>query len=451
MTEQAEITDEVKRWRGFTHKELYQMLHEGPGAQASADPSRRWAALNAALTEIGQDLAARLGATSEQWTGPAAGVAHDRLAPLAAWATESAAEAQGMRLVVENQADHIAKARAEMPAPEDAPSQQPDPLVAPAATVAAVQNDAEPIEAAVSAGEQKAFEVMAAYELNTSTNLATVAGFTASPVVMRVEADGSRRGEGVRGSTHANSFTGHLQVGGPHDHQQHRPQHHGGWQSGGWHGGAGDSAGGGSGVGGHRTGSSGASHTPRHAPTQARPLSPGVMAGTTPTDTTFGTPSGGVRHNPSQSRREREGNRAGSGNQPLTGGGADGAVRKPLLGTSAGIGSFDADGFGPGPATANGAQAGMGPAGTPMGGMGAGGGADSKLAPRRFGPEAIGGSQWFGDGGDSVANNGGPGSSGGGRQVGGRRRDLAQTEQPFSESVDIDGEDHRLPPGVIGG
>ncbi|WP_156754007.1 PPE domain-containing protein [Actinokineospora pegani] len=450
MTEQAEITDEVKRWRGFTHKELYQMLHEGPGAQASADPSRRWAALNAALTEIGQDLAARLGATSEQWTGPAAGVAYDRLAPLAAWATESATEAQGMRVVVENQADHIAKARAEMPAPEDAPSQQPDPLVPPAATVAAVQNDAEPIEAAVSAGEQKAFEVMAAYELNTTTNLSTVVGFTASPVVMQVETGRGRRGEGVQGSTHANSFTGHIQVGGQHDHQPHRPQHNGGWHGGGWHGGQG-----GVGVvgGGHSTGSSGASHTPQHTPVASRPLSPGAMAGTTPTDTTFGTPSGSTRQHPSQSRRERDGIRAGSGNQPLTSsGGADGAGRKPILGTFAGAGAFGTEGFGPAPATANGAQAGMGAAGAPMGGgMGAGGGADHKLAPRRFGPEAIGGSQWFGDGGDSVANNGGPGSASGGRQVGGRRRDLAQTEQPFSESVDIDGEDHRLPPGVIGG
>ncbi|MDQ3402083.1 MAG: hypothetical protein M3548_01635, partial [Actinomycetota bacterium] len=63
MTEQTDM----KRWRGFTHKELYQMLHAGLGAQASATPARRWAAVASTLDEVGQDLGAALETTGAGW------------------------------------------------------------------------------------------------------------------------------------------------------------------------------------------------------------------------------------------------------------------------------------------------------------------------------------------------------------------------------------------------
>lgn len=155
------MTEQTKRWRGFTHEELYRLLHEGPGAGASADPGRRWAELSSTLADVGQDLATALDSSGSGWVGRAAGRAYERLAPLAAWAITAGETAAGMRVAVENQGDYVAKARADMPAPENAPQQQPDPTIAPAIQVLGAQNDPEPIEAARSSGEQRAFEVMA--------------------------------------------------------------------------------------------------------------------------------------------------------------------------------------------------------------------------------------------------------------------------------------------------
>ncbi|GAA4301696.1 hypothetical protein GCM10023148_57960 [Actinokineospora soli] len=62
------------------------------------------------------------------------------------------------------------------------------------------------------------------------------------------------------------------------------------------------------------------------------------------------------------------------------------------------------------------------------------------MAARRFGPEAIGSAQWIADAADDPAP----------RVVSGRNRDLGATEQ-VTENVSVDGEDHHLPPPVIGG
>ncbi|GAA4291187.1 hypothetical protein GCM10023148_55080 [Actinokineospora soli] len=50
------MTEDTTRWRGFSHEELYRMLHDGPGAPSSATPSRRWAELAAALDDVGHQL-----------------------------------------------------------------------------------------------------------------------------------------------------------------------------------------------------------------------------------------------------------------------------------------------------------------------------------------------------------------------------------------------------------
>ncbi|EWC59412.1 hypothetical protein UO65_5273 [Actinokineospora spheciospongiae] len=451
MTEQATTTtDEAKRWRGFTHEELYRMLHDGPGAPASADPSRRWAAIAAALTEVGQDLGETLGATGGQWVGRAAGAAYDKLAPLAAWAQSSAVEAGNMRLVVENQGDHIAKARAEMPAPEDVPSQQPDPTAAPALAVVGVQTDAEPIEAAQSAGEQTAFEVMAAYELNTTTNLAAVVGFTKPATLLDSAALHHNRGEGVNGPTHSASFSGTLNTPGSDQGTTHRPVHTGGGPHGGGHvqvGGHGPSQG---------TGLSHAGGFQRTPFTPRAPLSPGMQVGTVPTgEVGFSTPVTSSTPGAKDRERSRSTNNVGTSTP-----GGPATHRAPGIGGGSGMSGmpgFGGDDFNTaGAATAAGTAApgGMNPgagAGAPMAG-GAGGvgtGSDNRMAPRRFGTEALGSSQWFGDAAESVAN--GTGANPNDRQVGGRRRDLSQTEQNIVESHDIDGEDFHLPPGVIGG
>ncbi|MGH3759064.1 hypothetical protein, partial [Actinophytocola sp.] len=72
----------------------------------------------------------------------------------------------------------------------------------------------------------------------------------------------------------------------------------------------------------------------------------------------------------------------------------------------------------------------------PASGMAAG--AQEKLALRRFGMDAIGSSQWFGDGDEAVVG-----------ESTRRRRDFRENAQ-VTESVSILGEEHKLPPNVIG-
>jgi hypothetical protein len=81
-------------------------------------------------------------------------------------------------------------------------------------------------------------------------------------------------------------------------------------------------------------------------------------------------------------------------------------------------------------------QASAGPV-APAAGTAVGGGQD-RMALRRFGMDAIGSNHWFGD--DEAVVGERPR----------RRRDFSETEKNVTESVDILGEEHKLPPTVIG-
>ncbi|HVK25084.1 MAG TPA: PPE domain-containing protein [Actinokineospora sp.] len=400
MTEQA-----TKRWQGFTHEELYRLLHEGPGAQASAAPARRWAEIATALTEVGQDLLTSLESTGAGWRGRAAGRAYDRLSPLAGWATESAEKAAEMRVAVENQGDHIARARAEMPAPESAPSQAPDPTVAPAVQVAGAQTDPEPVEAAKTSAEQRAFEVMTAYQQATESNLGTLTPLgVPAAVIEHGHGNSSTRGHGINMSTHTSSaptttvIHEHGHSPRPAPHAPHNPH---------W--------------GGQGVYISGA--TINAAP--PRPISPGVLSVSAP-----------MEPNPVLGAAPRSGSDAADAEDRPTRRPAPGAVigadPTPNSGGSSPLGTSAA----PPP------LGGTGTAGTPMapGASTTPSSSADKLGLRRFGADAVGSSQWFGDPVDQAPS----------RTVSGRRRDLAATEQ-VTESVHVDGEDHQLPPGVIGG
>jgi hypothetical protein len=91
-------------------------------------------------------------------------------------------------------------------------------------------------------------------------------------------------------------------------------------------------------------------------------------------------------------------------------------------------------------AAASQAAAGAHPgAGAPMAPTaGPAGGGQEKMAMRRFGMEAIGSSQWFGDNEEPVVG-----------QSPRRRFDLRESAD-VTESVSILDEEHKLPPNVIG-
>ncbi|MBC6448454.1 PPE domain-containing protein [Actinokineospora xionganensis] len=391
------MTEQTKRWRGFTHEELYRLLHEGPGAQASADPGRRWAELASTLSDVGQDLATALDSSGATWSGRAAGRAYERLTPLAAWATAAGESAAEMRVAVENQGDYVAKARADMPVPENVPQQQPDPTIAPAIQVVGAQTDPEPIEAARSTGEQRAFEVMAAYAEVTAANVTALSAFEQPAELL----DSGRERHGNRGhgiglsavvSTIASAVAAALPPLDEKPRGRHSPHVR-------------------DVVGNQGVVLSGATLQPEPA---RRTVTPGMSSGTAPVEA---HPAIGAAPGPAPKAREDRSSARGVPAVPA-------APAAPAIGDLA--------------ATPAGAMAGH--AGAPVSPTGAVAPTTAdKMAMRRFGTEALGSSQWFAETESAPS-----------RDVSGRRRDLGSAA-PVTESVVVDGEDHQLPPNVIGG
>jgi PPE family len=399
------------RWRGLTHKQLYQLLHDGPGAAASAEPARRWQEIATSLSEIGQDLRKSLEQSGARWSGKAAGSAYDRLSITAAWATDTSASAVEMRAAVENQAEHLARARADMPAPEDVPTAQPDPTATAAVQVAQAQTDLETAEAAASSAEERAFEVMAAYEQSTSTNTSAMATFS-PPEQLLLQSD-VRRGGGL--NVQETGTAGYEGYDGPR-HDNHRPRHHGN------------------------------PHWSQNSTNPAAHWGEQNQRGFLTTQPTAGTGGGGG--GPSYfagaaTPRRRETDQERFTNRPTSGAAPGNSFGASPSNTTQPRASMSNVALPPDmqAAAASQAAAAAQHAGAPMApaaGTGAAGLQQDRMAMRRFGMEAIGSNQWFGEVEEPVVG-----------QSPRRRRDFRENEE-VTESVSILDEEHQLPPNVIG-
>ncbi|MBP2322777.1 hypothetical protein JOF56_003162 [Kibdelosporangium banguiense] len=199
---------EVTRWRGFTHAELYAQLHSGPGATASAVPSRRWADLATTMQDISQDMTKAIADAKAMWAGAAANSAYAQLGEVAAWAGRTGDEAEKMRASVDQQADHIGRARAAMPAPGEEPTPQPDPAVAPVAQLLAMQKDHEVVERATTDAARRAFEVMEAYQNDTTSTTDALASFDESVDTSGHHGHNQRHRGGVLGFSEQTRLSG---------------------------------------------------------------------------------------------------------------------------------------------------------------------------------------------------------------------------------------------------
>ncbi|GAB1508717.1 PPE domain-containing protein [Actinophytocola sp. KF-1] len=419
---------EGTRWRGYTHKELYLMLHDGPGAAAAASPSRRWAEISSTLTEIGEDLKKALDLTGSGWQGRAAGAAYDRLSTTVAWATNAGANAGLMRTAVEDQADHIAKARADMPAPEGVPPVQPDPTVAPAVQVLQTQVDAEPAEAGASSAEERAVEVMAAYENNTKTTTASLANFDMPQKLLPNTGMSNGHGGGLLGilPTVVSGLVGH---GGPSRHDDH-PRNDWRGPRNDWH--------------GQSTGGSSAQWEERR-PLPPAPQAPGKTMGVSrePLLAPRIMMSGGTQERTANNRGGSGGGSGGGagggGGAPAAGGSSSGQGPMPQKTPSTNAALPPAEQFQQAAAASQAAATAHSGAGAPIApATGAVGGGQEKMALRRFGMDAIGSSQWFGDTEEPAVG-----------ESPKRRFDLRESAE-VTESVSILDEEHKLPPTVIG-
>ena len=244
------------RWQGYSHRELYDMLHSGPGSGASGAVADRWSAMAGALGDIQQEIAAGVTGSGATWDGSAADSARGAMGPLGEWAQQASTAADVMRISTELQGDLLAKARADMPVPVAVP-QQPSPV----GQLVTAQVDFEVAEMASQVAEQQAHQVMAQYEAATGDNTSTLGDFGEPPSV--VVDTTPITGPVVRGSVHVPE-TGRSIVRG-----------------------RGGRVGSGSGAAGERTGGAGARSTGRRAPSPGRAVpaeptaEPGVTEGGT--------------------------------------------------------------------------------------------------------------------------------------------------------------------------
>jgi hypothetical protein len=413
------LPDATTRWQGYTHTELYRLLNEGAGPKASAEPSRRWAELERTLSDVGQDLRSAIDRTSSGWSGRAAGAAYDQLAVLVHWAQRTSGSAGDMRLSVETQAEHLAKARADMPPPDDTDTAVAAPPPDPAVAVVTAGTDKEPIESSASTGAQKAFEVMATYQRNSDSTALTMAQFSAPTQVTGTFDIYRNPGTGVTVNTPIVAVG--VPAAGPpprddDDDDRGRGHHRGDLTEG------------------------AAAELDFRRPQLQAPSSFTVAAPMN--EPLFGL---GLPLSAGGSSSGRGGGRTSS--LPPTSGGGPVPHHHNALGSGPTGATAGAHPAGPDFQSAAAGQA-AAAAGTPSAGAAPGGaasgyaGTQDRAALRRLGAEVIGSGQWF------EAND--PDSSESVRGASPARRRREFRDDHVTESVSIDGEEHRLPPNVIG-
>jgi hypothetical protein len=181
------------RWRGYEHPELYKMINEGPGAQASEPQTTYWTNLSKELTEVDTDLNTKLNSLGSRWEGTAAESAQAGLTPLAAWAGDAETGSSVMKVSSEDQAQFVSDARSNMPEPVKVTTPAPSGWqyaaaaiggIGPALAVAQQANDHEEQESAQNAAEQKAVQTMETYESSSTWNRDTLGTFVPPPDVV---------------------------------------------------------------------------------------------------------------------------------------------------------------------------------------------------------------------------------------------------------------------------
>lgn len=185
------------RWRGYEHPELYNMINTGPGAAASDPQTSYWQGLSKELSQVDQDLNAKLSSLGSSWEGPASDSAQSGLTPLAEWATDAQTGADVMKVSAEDQGQFVSDARSNMPEPVEVTTPAPSGwdyakagaasvigFGGPAADVAQQAEDHEAQEAAKNAAEEKAVQTMQTYESSSTWNRNTLGTFVAPPDVV---------------------------------------------------------------------------------------------------------------------------------------------------------------------------------------------------------------------------------------------------------------------------
>ncbi|MFD2473816.1 WXG100 family type VII secretion target [Amycolatopsis silviterrae] len=221
---------------GYTHQQLYAMLQAGDPTTARA-AAEQWSSAARGLHDQAENLSDELTDFSSAWTGGAADQYRHMMVDLVGGIRKVAVTAQGMRDMLEDAADALVKAKAEMPPPVAVPDVSPadvalavnPPLLpsdsSPATVIAATQQRQQAIanveaqqQAANAAGSAHAKAIVVMNNLATNYDTAEdsipVSPNAAAPPPKPVPGGGaSTGGTGAVG----NSPDGGTSVGAPVD------------------------------------------------------------------------------------------------------------------------------------------------------------------------------------------------------------------------------------------
>lgn len=109
---------------GYTHQQLYAMLQAGDPTTARA-AAEQWNSASRGLYDQAENLSDQLTDFSSAWTGGAADQYRTMMTDLVGGIRKVAVTAQGMRDMLEDAADALVKAKAEMPPPVAVPDVSP--------------------------------------------------------------------------------------------------------------------------------------------------------------------------------------------------------------------------------------------------------------------------------------------------------------------------------------
>ncbi|SFQ44834.1 WXG100 family type VII secretion target [Amycolatopsis rubida] len=109
---------------GYTHQQLYAMLQAGDPTTARA-AAEQWSSASRGLYDQAENLSDQLTDFSSSWTGGAADQYRTMMTDLVGGIRKVAVTAQGMRDMLEDAADALVKAKAEMPPPVAVPDVSP--------------------------------------------------------------------------------------------------------------------------------------------------------------------------------------------------------------------------------------------------------------------------------------------------------------------------------------
>jgi PPE family len=191
-----------------SHETIYQHITGGPGSADLMDASQGWRSVAAKLQDLHGVVEQAIRGLSATQRGAAADAATHATMALMPWLDSSVTGANAMADRIAQQASCFAHTRDNMPTPAKVPevsfSQDPVTWMADHAVewLPGIQTQHERDQVAAQQAEQRARELMSAYQVSSNDNLAVSHEFTAAPaVVAEVSDPSSGSGAGAGGTS----------------------------------------------------------------------------------------------------------------------------------------------------------------------------------------------------------------------------------------------------------